>query len=169
RTERRGVFPGEEWEERSPEQAGLSLGGLQQFSQLVGGRGCVVRDGYLIYSWGDISRSADIASAGKPFYSHLLFRAIESGLLESADDSVLPFQPCLNDLNADLGYKDRLLTFRHLAFQTACLGYVDPAGGAFDYNDRTMGFFWDTLVNRVFDIPWTDANEQLFRPELTGH
>lgn len=168
RPERRGVFPGEEWEERSPEEAGLSLGGLQQFSQLVGGRGCVVRDGYLIFSWGDISRSADIASAGKPFYSHLLFRAIESGLLESADDSVLPFQPCLNDLNADLGYKDRLLTFRHLAFQTACLGYVDPAGGAFDYNDRTMGFFWDTLVNRVFDIPWTDANEQLFIPELTG-
>lgn len=163
-----GVFPGEEWEQRRPEEAGVSLDALQHFSQLVGGRGCVVRDGYLIYSWGDISRSSDIASAGKPFYSHLLFRAIETGLLESADDFVLPFQPCLNDLNAHLGYKDRLLTFRHLAFQTACLGYDDPPGSAFDYNDQSMGFFWDTLVNGVFDIPWKDASAQLFGPELTG-
>lgn len=160
------VQPGEEWEWRTPAEAGLNKTGLDEFAALAGGRGCIVREGRMVYSWGDISRPGDVASASKPVYSHLLFRAIERGLLESADDPVMSYQPCLNDINRDLDFKDRRMTFRHLAFQTACLGYEEPPGGAYDYNDYTMGFFWDTLVNGVFDTTWAEARADLFGKEL---
>ena len=42
------VFPGEHWETRTPEQAGLAVEKLEEFRDMVGGRGCVVRAGY---SW----------------------------------------------------------------------------------------------------------------------
>jgi len=162
------VQPGTEWEWTTPKQAGLEEAALEMFAELAGGRGCIVRDGRMVYAWGDISQPEDIASASKPLYSHLLFRALETGLLESVDDRVSAYQSCLNDTNPDLGFKDRELTFRHLAFQTACLGYTEPPGGAFDYNDFTMGFFWDTLINEVFNISWNDARETIFGRELTA-
>ena len=91
----------------------------------------------------------------KPFYGYLLLRGpLEDGRIESLDQPVMDFQPCLRDLNANLNYKDRQLTFRHLANQTACLGFREAPGTAFDYNDATMGFFWDVLINRVYKTPW---------------
>lgn len=158
------VTPGPEWQRKSPEEAGFEASGLDRFATVIGGRGCIIHDGFMIHSWGDISRSSDIASAGKPFYSHLLFRALETGRLESADDPVVDFQPCLDGLNPDLDFKDRALSFRHLAFQTASLGYREPPGGGYDYNDFTMGFFWDTMVNKVFETPWPQAKERIFGP-----
>lgn len=162
------VQPGKEWEWRTPEEAGLDPELLDRFAELAQGRGCIVRDGRMVYAWGDISTPQDIASASKPLYTHLLFRALETGLLESADDRVAKYQPCLDDLNPALDFKDRRLTFRHLAFQTACLGYTEPSGGGFDYNDFTMGLFWDTLVNKVFDVSWDEAHDTLFERELIG-
>src|SRR5262249_45183408 len=63
------VYPGATWETRSPEEAGLSRARLDSLRDLVRGRGCVVRHGYLVYSWGDVSRSGDVASAVKPVIS----------------------------------------------------------------------------------------------------
>lgn len=160
------IFPGEEWEIRSPDAFGINEEKLAGFARILGGRGCIIHDGYMIHSWGDVSRSADIASAGKPFYSHLLFRALEQGRLESPDDLVSQFRPCLNELNPELGFKDRKLTFRHLAYQTANLGYSEMPGSAYDYNDFTMGFFWDTLMLHVFDTPWDQAKKQIFENEF---
>ncbi|MBN2473851.1 MAG: serine hydrolase [Pirellulales bacterium] len=162
------VFPGEHWQTRQPAEVGLDRAGLEEFARVAGGRGCVVRYGYLVYHWGDHTRSTDVASASKPFYSHLLFTAIEEGKLAGPDEKVVRWQPALAGLNHRLGYKDRQMTFRQLAYQTACLGYEDPPGTAFDYNDRTMGFFWDTLVNQVYGVSWEDADAALFRPKLAG-
>ncbi|MCF7764440.1 MAG: serine hydrolase [Verrucomicrobia bacterium] len=162
------VYPGEHWDRTTPAESGMREDLLKQITQLAGGRGCIIRNGHLVYSWGDIQRPGDLASASKPLYSHLLFRALEEGLLESADDKVAAFRPCLNDLNPDLGYKDRDLTFRHLAFQTASFGYREHPGEAYDYNDHTMGLFWDVLVEDVFRTPWSEARARLFEPKLTG-
>lgn len=70
-------WPGREWTTRPPAEVGLNPEKLAAFRRFVGGRGCVVRYGYLVDSWGDIGRRADVASACKPFFSHFLFKAIE--------------------------------------------------------------------------------------------
>ncbi len=160
-------FPGKEWIRKSPKDIGLNEAKLEEFKSIVGGRGCVVRDGYLVYSWGDYTKPHDVASAVKPFYSYLLLKAQEEGKLESLDEKVVDYQPSLADINAKLGYKDRGMTFRHLGFQTACLGYEEPPGTAYDYNDTTMGFFWDTLINKVYGTAWKDAERKIIAPRLT--
>ncbi|MCB1096531.1 MAG: serine hydrolase [Verrucomicrobiae bacterium] len=159
------VFPDKEWESRTPAELGLDKEKLMAFQRLAGGRGCIVKDGYLVSSWGDIARRGDLASASKPVYAHFLFRALEMGKLESADDLVSHYRPCITDLNPNLQFKDRTLTFRHLAFQTANLGYSESPGNAFDYNDHTMGLYWDVIVNDVLETPWSQA-PALFEREL---
>src|ERR1044071_4387769 len=69
-------FPDREWEFRSPEDLGLSRDKLFELQQLVGGRGCVVRNGYMAFTWGDQHKSGDIASAMKPVLTTLLFLAV---------------------------------------------------------------------------------------------
>src|SRR4029077_17525752 len=51
------VYPAAEWEERTPEQAGLSAKKLKALADLAGGRGCVIRHGYLVSTWGDPAKS----------------------------------------------------------------------------------------------------------------
>ena len=60
------VYPAETWPSRTAEKAGLSRAKLDPLRDLVGGRGCVVRHGYMVYAWGDQARSHDVASAMKP-------------------------------------------------------------------------------------------------------
>jgi hypothetical protein len=74
--DREPVFPDTTWPTRSPEQVGLDPGKLAALAQYVGGRGCVVRHGYMVYAWGDQAKRADVASACKPWYAHFLFRAL---------------------------------------------------------------------------------------------
>jgi len=160
------TFPGEHWQTKRPDEVGLDQTRLDAAARLAGGRGCVVRYGYLVYIWGDHTKASDVASACKPFYSHLLFEAIEDGKLAGPDEKVIRWQPVLGGLNRSLGYKDRQMTFRHLAYQTACLGFEEAPGTAYDYNDATMGFFWDTLVNKVYGVEWKDAYAKLFGPKF---
>src|SRR6185503_7327926 len=57
------TFPGKSWDARAPEAVGMSSNKLSEFAGLVGGRGCVVRHGYMAFTWGDQTKSSDIASA----------------------------------------------------------------------------------------------------------
>lgn len=160
------VFPGKEWQRRSPADVGLDETKLAEFRDIVGGRGCVVRRGYLVYSWRDYDKPHDIASALKPLYGYLLMQAVASGKLKDFDARVADFwqhDPRVRDAK---NHKDLALSFRHLAFQTASLGYEEPPGTAYDYNDPTMGFFWDTLINRVYGVSWKDAEAKVIRPLL---
>jgi len=92
------VYPGVSWERRVPEDVGLSRAKLDAFRDIVGGRGCVVRHGYMVYTWGNVSKRGDIASAAKPWYSHFLFKALEDGKIPSLDQKVVEWEPLLNDL-----------------------------------------------------------------------
>ena len=104
------VFPSREWTVKSPEQVGMDPPGLKAFSELVGGRGCVVRHGCMVYTWGDATKRGDVASACKPWFSHFLFKALEDGKLKSVDERVvLRWEPRLNGLNANLVHRDNLI------------------------------------------------------------
>jgi len=144
------VFPGAHWEQRTPEQVGLSSEKLDALNKLVGGRGCVVRHGYMVFSWGDQTKSYDVASAMKPVISTLLFVAIQDGRLNSVDAKVSDVEPRLKSLNNG---KDAAITWRHLASQTSGYGLIEKPGEAWSYNDFALALYYDTLTEKVFQQP----------------
>jgi len=141
------TFPRERWETKSPEGAGLSREKLVALQTLVGGRGCVARGGFMIFSWGELSKSSDVASAFKPLLSTLLLMAVEEGRLSSVDAKVSEFEPRLKLLNDG---KDAGITWRHLASQTSGYGLVENPGEAYSYNDYALALYYDTLTEKVF-------------------
>ncbi len=162
------TYPGAEWEIRTPEQVGLNTSGLKRLQTALGGRGCVVREGCMAYSWGEISRPADVASAVKPVFTHLLLHALADGKISELDQPVDRFEPRLVQLNSHLGHKDRGITWRMLACQTAAYGVREQPGTAFDYSDYNMALFADTLLGRVYQCPWSQVDEQVLYPLLAN-
>ena len=149
-----GVFPGAQWETRTPEQVGLSRMKLEALQHLVGGRGCVVRHGYMVYSWGDQTKSSDVASAFKPLLSTLLLMAVQQGRLKSVDERVADFEPRLKTLNHG---KDGAIAWRHLASQTSGYGLVEPPGAAYSYNDYALALYYNVLTRKVFQTNGTEV------------
>ena len=70
------MFPDKSWKRLKPKEAGLSEEKLERLKNFVGGCSCVVRHDYLVYMWGDYTKSIDVASAVKPVISTLLLFAI---------------------------------------------------------------------------------------------
>jgi len=161
------VYPGKEWAKKRPAEVGLDAAKLRQFSKYVGGRGCVVRHGYMVYTWGDAARRGDVASACKPWFSHFLFKALEDGRIPSLDEKVVRWEPRLKTINKALGYKDRAITWRHFANQISCYGVTERPGTAFDYNDWQMALFFDTLFLKVYGATWENVDEKVLHPMLT--
>src|SRR5262249_3019879 len=93
------VYPGADWDTRTPEQAGLAADKLKALAALAGGRGCVGRHGSLLYPGGAPAKSGDVASAVKPVLSTLLLLAVQQDKLKSVDARVADFEPRLRDLN----------------------------------------------------------------------
>ncbi|MGD8499134.1 MAG: DUF5060 domain-containing protein, partial [Phycisphaerales bacterium] len=160
------VYPGEEWATKRPEEVGLDAKKLKELSDYAGGFGCVVRHGYMVYTWGDASRRKDIASAAKPFYAHFLFKAVEDGKISSLDEHVNKWEPRLNRINKDRGYKDRDIKWRHLANQTSCYGLAEAPGTAYAYNDWQMALFWDTLFKKVYGAGYETVDADVLHPLL---
>jgi CubicO group peptidase (beta-lactamase class C family) len=150
----RAVFPGATWDVRTPAELGLDAAKLDALRDLVGGRGCVVWHGQLAYTWGDVKKSADVASAAKPVISTLLMRAVAEGRLKSVDDRVADVEPRLRDLN---GGKDSAITWRHLASQMSGYGLTERPGEAYGYNDFALALYYQTLTSKVFRATGTDV------------
>lgn len=148
-------FPGVHWETRAPEAAGLSSNKLAEFSVLVGGRGCVVRHGFMVFTWGDQAKSGDVASAFKPVLSTLLLMAVQEGRISGVDEPLAKVEPRLATLNQG---KDAAITWRHLASQMSGYGLGEKPGEAYSYNDYALTLYYDTLMNNVFR---TNADEVL--------
>jgi hypothetical protein len=161
------VYPGKTWATREPAEVGLDRGKLDAFRDFVGGRGCVVRHGSMVYSWGDATERGDVASAAKPWYSYFLLRAIENGQIKDADEHVVALESRLFGLDAELDYKDREITWRHLANQTSCYGVSERPGTAFDYNDWQMALFIDTLFTHIYGATWESVDRDVLHPLLT--
>ena len=155
------VFPGKTWEVRAPAAAGLSQEKLQALSELVGGRGCVVRHGCMVFTWGDQEKSSDVASAFKPLLSTLLFMAVEEGKLAGVDGALSDLDPRLKTLNDG---KDAAITWRHLASQISGYGLIEKPGEAYSYNDYALTLYYDTLMEKVFKEP----GREVLKTRLAG-
>ena len=159
-------YPGKNWKMLSPGEAGFDPEKLDSFVDHVGGSGCVIRGGKMVKSWGHDDHPLDIASAVKVVYAHFVYMLIKDGRIESLDDPVMVFEPRLRDLNADLKYKDRKITWRHLVTQTACYGVREAPGTAFDYSDYQSALLIDTVVFNVLRTGYYRADEKLLGPML---
>jgi CubicO group peptidase (beta-lactamase class C family) len=161
------IFPSAEWEVAAPADVGLDAARLRDFSDYIGGRGCVVRHGRFVYAWGDSARRDDVASAAKPVYAHFLFKAVEDGQIKNADEPVVQWEPRLGQINSTLDFKDRTITWRHLANQTSCYQLVEKPGTAFCYNDFQMALFWDILFLNLYGATNETVDERVLHPLLT--
>ena len=161
------AWPGRTWVTKAPADVGMDPEKLAALADYAGGRGCVVRHGYMIYSWGSQSKRDYVYSAEKPWYAHFLWKALEDGKIPSLDQKVNLWEPRLNDINADLGHKDRNITWRHLANQISCYGVRDNPGEAFNYNDYQMALFWDILFLKVYGTTYDTVDSAVLHPMLT--
>lgn len=137
------AFPGAAWQTRPPAALGLDAAKLDALAALLGGRGCVVKDGYVAAAWGDQTEVADILSSAKPILSTLLFFAIQEGKVAGPDALVA-------DFGWELRPKDRSMTFRHLGAMTSGYARPEPPGVAWAYNDYAIQLYQKTLFDRVF-------------------
>ncbi len=142
-------FPGEHWESRTPESVGLARKPLEELAAQLGGDGCVVRDGYLVKTWGNTERHKDWASAAKPVLSTLLLAAVADGKLASVDTRV-------KDAGWALNQKDAAMTFRQLANMTGGYCCAEPPGEAWGYNDFAIQLYAKSL-ERVYGRPLDEA------------
>jgi len=162
------VYPGKEWETKKPDEVNLDIRKLKALSDYAGGFGCVVRHGYMVYTWGDASRRKDVASAVKPFYTHFLLKAVEEGKVESINELIVKYESGLKSLNQKLNFKDRKITWKHLCNQISCYGVQEQPGEAFDYSDYNMALFFDTLFLKVYGSTWKTVDRDVLHPKLTG-
>ena len=145
-------FPGKHWQTRSPASVGLDAGKLDEFAQRLGGDGCIVRDGYLVKSWGNFQKNGDWASAAKPVLSTLLLLAVQEGRLDGVDALV-------KQVGWPLSEKDATMTFRHLANMTSGYACGEAPGKAWGYNDFAIQLYALSL-KKVFDQPLNEALTQ---------
>ena len=137
------LFPGVQWEQRNPADLGLVPDLLDQIPAMLGGRGCIVKDGYVVKAWGDQAERSDWFSSAKPVLSTLLFFAVEEGLVKSVDQAI-------SDFGWDLKPKDRGIEFRHLGAMTSGYARPEPVGAAWAYNDYAIQLYQKTLFDKVF-------------------
>jgi len=117
---------------------------LDAFVNNVGGSGVIIKDGYLVRSWGSPSEKFDWASAAKPVIATMLFFAVHEDKLTSVDD---PIGAWGWNLRSD----DQSMTFRHLADMTSGYARGEVPGQAWAYNDVAIKLYAVTLFDRVFN------------------
>lgn len=137
------VFPAEHWIEVAPEKLGLSAEKFDAIASALGGRGCIIKDGYVVKSWGSQSEVSDWYSSAKPVLSTILMFAVQEGKVPSVDSR-------LADFGWELREKDRTMTFRHLGAMTSGYARPEPPGAAWAYNDYAIQLYQQTLFDRVF-------------------
>lgn len=137
------VFPGAQWAEKSPADAGMDPARLEAIATELGGRGSIIKDGYVVKAWGDQSESKDWLSSVKPLFSTLLFFAIEEGKVKGVDQPIAGFGWSLQP-------KHQGITFRNLGAMNS--GYARPEGPgeAWAYNDFAIQLYQRTLFDKVF-------------------
>lgn len=144
------VWPGQRWKMREPEELGMSKQKLEAMAVLAGGRGCVVKGGAMVFTWGDQSKSGDVASAMKPVITTLMLMAVEEGRIKSVEDRVTVFEPRLVGKNEGI-------TWRQLASQMSGYGLAERPGEAYSYNDFALALYYDTLMEKVYREKGTEV------------
>lgn len=163
----KSVFPGKEWESRSPGDIGFSPDKLaavevwlKDIADGASFRVVITRYGYMVAEWGqgiDIHQRRNQSSATKSYYSCILGIAVAEGMLPSPDAKIIDYYPEMMDIGKEEGpkpgryafEKDRDITFRQLICNTS--GYMKPGeepGKVFHYQTFGMNIL---ILARILD------------------
>ena len=137
------TYPGPIWEAKNPSEVGLNPRSIDEIRELLEGRGCIVRHGYVIKTWGSQSQKGDWLSSSKPVFSTLLFFAVQEGRLDSVHTAIGRF-------GWELCPKDETMTFHHLANMISGYARPEEPGAAWAYNDYAINLYRLTLFDRLF-------------------
>ena len=138
------VFPGQTWQESSPAEQGMDGNVIDGIAEALGGRGVVIRNGYLVKRWGIPQRRGDLLDASNPLLSTLLWFAIEEGRVETVESKI-------DQYGWRLDSKDRDISFFQLANMISGYSRPEPSGMAWSYNEFGSKLFAMTLFDRVFN------------------
>jgi len=132
------VFPGDQWEMRTPESQGVDAGDLSAALDYLESK-CldnginqvtVIRNGYMIHAGEQIDSVHNIWSCSKTFTSTVLGLLVDDGIL-SLDDRAADYEPLLKEKYPDV-------TFRHFATMTS--GY--SGAGVSRWNEENADWSW---------------------------
>ena len=143
-------YPGAAWETKTPEEVGLRTAALDALASSINGVGAVVRNGYMVYTWGDQTLKEDWASAAKPVLHTLLFFAVQENRIASLDDPIGAWVPAAT--GGTLTPEDEAITFVQLMNMTSGYAVIDPPGAAWAYNDIASNLK-SKLIETVFGEP----------------
>ncbi len=155
-SKRATVFPGKNWVERDASALGMDAAKLDAFISNVGGDGCIIKDGYLVKSWGNTASHKWWASASKPVLSTLLMLAVQEQKLSGVDALV-------KNVGWELSEKDSTMTFRHLANMVSGYSCGEAPGAAWGYNDFGIQLYAKSL-EKVFK----QSLEEAFKQRMTA-
>jgi CubicO group peptidase (beta-lactamase class C family) len=137
------AFPGAEWETKKPPELGLDEARLEAVARSLGSRGCAIKNGYIVKTWGAQDKKGDLFSSAKPVLSTLLMFALKEGRVKDFDQRLI-------DFGWPLEPKDRTMTLRHLASMTGGYARPEEPGKAWAYNDYAIQLYQQTLFDKVF-------------------
>jgi len=140
------VFPGVEWSQSAPEKQEMDSTALDRLAEQIGGRGGVIRNGYVVKSWGAEQRRGDWYGSSNPVFSSLLFFAIEEGRVGGIQERAGKYF-------WDFDSKDREIQLSQLANMTSGYARPEPSGEAWAYSNFGVQLFQMTLLDRVFNQP----------------
>ena len=152
-------YPGATWETRTPAQVGLDAARLDQFVASIGGVGSIVRNGYLVRTWGDQTAKADWASASKPLMNTLLFFAVQENRIEAVEDPVSDWVVAAT--GGTLRPADQPMTIFQLMNMTSGYARIENPGAAWAYNDVAV-----QLKNRVVGAIFGELPDAPIRARL---
>lgn len=143
--------PGATWPTRTPAQAGLNVAKLNELRAATGWtsgsttfRGFVVKNGFQVYSWGNVAQKGDWASAIKPVITTAKAIAIKEGRITGMNDRVGRFGWAVTQPDASI-------TFAHLGNMVSGYGLPENPGAAWAYNDWGVALDCRTLFTQPGD------------------
>lgn len=137
------TWPGASWETRTPAQLGLDGAKLDTLAANIGGNGIIIREGYVVKTWGNQTAKADWASAAKPVISTMLFFAIKEGIVSNVNAKI-------SNYNWALVAKDQTMEFQHLANMTSGYARSEAPGARWAYSDYAINLYAKTLFDRAY-------------------
>ena len=154
------VFPGSDWETKTPESQGVDpsalTSALDYLNAHAGGAGTfetvVVRNGYVIWKGSNVGNSHIIYSATKTFTTTVLGVLIREGRI-SLDDYAVKYMPQLDDTYSRYGK----ITIRQLASMTSGysgIGYKGSTGGCWELYEGGRMAEYDRCVS-LYTTPGT--------------
>jgi len=152
-------YPGATWETRTPAQVGLDAARLDTFVASVGGVGSIVRNGYMVRTWGDQASKADWASASKPVMNTLLFFAVQENRIHAVEDPVRNWVAAAT--GGTLRPDDQSMTIFQLMNMTSGYARLETPGAAWAYNDVAV-----QLKNRVVGAIFGELPDAPIRARL---